>query len=307
MRRAGWLKKVMLWAVLLLFGAGVLTPAAGARQVERVIVVSIDGLRSDAASSEATPVLHNLMGQGASSQTAQCAVPTRTVPNHVSMVTGQSSSQHGFVRNGIGDYPEGTYVRGSLFELLQQAGKTTGLYASKGVLRLLARPDAVNRYVIFQSGRSDQAVGRLIQDLLDPKSRWDFCLLHLAEPDAVGHRYGWMSRRYMRAVSRADQLLGSVWRTLEQEGLDGGCLLIVTSDHGGVGYSHRQALWAVLSIPWLVVGPGIPKESQLQGSMGPLNVAPTVLEAFGLPIPRAMRGTPAQRQFEPNPEQGNAR
>jgi len=304
MRVFSWFRKALFLSLLLAFGAGVFIPVAGAQEVERVIVVSIDGLRRDAVSPEATPVLTELMGQGASSPNARCVAPTKTIPNHVSMITGLHPAKHGFIKSR---YPDRAYVRGSLFEQLRRAGKTSGLYVSKAKLHLLAKPAGVNRHMVFQPGSSERVVKQFLRDMGSAQTQWDFCLLHLIEPDAAGHQYGWMSGGYLQAVRKADRLLGQVWRTLERKGLRSGVLLIVTSDHGGEGSGHSGASTGVLSIPWVVVGPGVPKESQLQGSIGPLNVAPTVLEAFGYPIPRSMRGTPVQRQFDPNSKQGNAR
>src|SRR5690606_26110908 len=61
--------------------------------VRRVVVISIDGLRSDAITRlgpESLPHLYRLMREGAGTLNARNLVElTITLPNHVSMVTGR--------------------------------------------------------------------------------------------------------------------------------------------------------------------------------------------------------------------------
>jgi predicted AlkP superfamily pyrophosphatase or phosphodiesterase len=63
----------------------------------RVLIISIDGLRSDVVTKNNTPNLQALTQKGAYTFNAQSQVPTFTIPNHVSMVTGVRPITHGVV------------------------------------------------------------------------------------------------------------------------------------------------------------------------------------------------------------------
>ena len=265
------------------------------REVQRVVVISIDGLRADAVTPTWTPALNGLMKRGASTLKARCTAPTYTIPNHVTMVTGLLPASHGFEFNR--DPGRQVVPAGSIFEQIRRSGRTTALYVSKYKLRLLAHPRRVDRHVVNQSGTSKSVVARFLVDIRSPETRWDFCFIHLIEPDAAGHKYGWMSQRYLNAVYAADQQVSKILIALGLQRLIYETLVIVTSDHGGEGFEHGTASSAVLTIPWIAAGAGVPEGWTIQQPVRAQDLAPTVLHAFGLPVPPSMQGAVVEEIF----------
>src|SRR4051812_28648410 len=59
----------------------------------RVLLISIDGLRPDAITSNA-PTLLRIAKEGAATASAQTVLPSLTLPAHTSMVTGLTPEHH---------------------------------------------------------------------------------------------------------------------------------------------------------------------------------------------------------------------
>ena len=93
----------------------------------------------------------------------------------------------------------------------------------------------------------------------------------------------------VRAVECIDACLGRVRRAVEAAG--GG--LLITADHGNAEYKIDRRDGSVLTahttspVPVIVLGAG---PGPLREGGGLRDVAPTVLDAMGLPVPAEMTG-----------------
>src|SRR5690606_27033127 len=83
-----------LVALLLLLAACAVRP---------VILVSIDGLRTDAIGSGTMPTLDALAADGVQAEWMNPSFPTLTFPNHYTLVTGLRPDRHGIVNNTMLD------------------------------------------------------------------------------------------------------------------------------------------------------------------------------------------------------------
>src|SRR5262245_8758227 len=61
---------------------------------DHVVIVSIDGLRPDAIATYKAPTLERLMGEGSYTLHAATILPSKTLPSHTSMLTGEPPSVH---------------------------------------------------------------------------------------------------------------------------------------------------------------------------------------------------------------------
>src|SRR5262245_10961319 len=61
---------------------------------EHVILVSIDGLRPDAIAKFEAKTLNQLMREGSYTLSASTILPSKTLPSHTSMLTGQPPAIH---------------------------------------------------------------------------------------------------------------------------------------------------------------------------------------------------------------------
>ena len=68
-----------------------------------LLLISIDGFRSDYRSKAPTPTLDRLAAEGVRAERLVPVFPTKTFPNHYSLVTGLHPEHHGIVANTMYD------------------------------------------------------------------------------------------------------------------------------------------------------------------------------------------------------------
>jgi Type I phosphodiesterase / nucleotide pyrophosphatase len=275
------LSALSLGVVALLAGpaaaAGPLRAAEPTDQaITRVVVISVDGLNPDAIrrlGRAETPTFHRLVDEGATTYNARSEVEmTTTLPNHTGMVTSRrvdrAKGGHGVTWNDDRLRPR-TVQRaaghrvGSVFSSLDAAGLGSALFAAKSKFSLFARswPHAIDRRLI----KSDN-VGLVREVKRDLAGQWRaLTFLHLSLPDVAGHAHGWLSPAYLDAVHRSDILVGKVLNTITKTAASSDhTLVILTSDHGGLGAGHADPRrYAHYRVPFLVWGPGVAAGSDL--------------------------------------------
>lgn len=219
---------------------------------DSVLAISIDGMSVPAIRKlgrKSLPNLHRFMKAGASTLNARTEREmTVTLPNHTGMVTGRrieaATGGHGVTWNDDRPVP-GTVQSAaghdvaSVFSTVADAGGSTALFAAKTKFSLWQRswPDAIDRTVIDLD--NDELVDELVADLDTDR---DFRFLHLSLPDNAGHKHGWMSKPYLRAVRQADALVGRVVKAVNADPVRrAGTTILLTSDHGGHGPNHYAA------------------------------------------------------------------
>ncbi len=102
---------------------------------------------------------------------------------------------------------------------------------------------------------------------------------------------------YDQEIRYADAGVGALTAALDELGLGENTLVMVTADHGesmtehGIFFDHHGLYECTVRVPLLVrwparLAPGLRLPHMLQVS----DIAPTILEAAGLPVPKAMEG-----------------
>ncbi len=235
----------------------------------RVLVISVDGLRSSALSeldASELPTFTRLREEGAGTLDARTVVEqTETLPDHTSMVTGRridaDRGGHGVTWNT--DEP-GTTVHqaagekvGSVFARVHRAGGTTALFTGKSKFSLFQRswPKALDRYTL--DGRGGRLVRKARKDLRRETRTLTF--LHLAAPDLAGHAHGWTSSRYADAVRTVDGWLADILATVASKPvLRKHLTIVLTADHGGSGRGHTDpTVLEHYRLPFLTWGAGV--------------------------------------------------
>lgn len=264
------------------------TPVARAR---RVVILSIDGMRPDAIPMVPMQNLLELMQNGAYSNSAQTTYPSVTLSGHASMLTGLCPSKHGVNWN---DYmPENGYAQGTdLFDVAHAAGLHTYMFVTKKKLGQITEPSSLDK-LVFVNDRDTVLMDRLLDEFPE-----DFGLLfiHFGITDGMGESYGWLSKQQLSVLYRADQSLGRFLDALDERGLRGETLIIVTADHGGHDSTHGSNSPEDMTIPWIASGAGI-QPKPLTTLIHGMDTAATAAFALGLPIPPEWDGVPIYEAF----------
>lgn len=276
-----------------------LTPTASptatpAPRIEHVVVISVDGLRPDALDQADAPVIDGLRLRGAYSDRAQAVLPSVTLVNHASMISGMAPDKHGISWNEL-ETDLGLVNGPTVFSVAHQAGLRSALVAGKPKLEHLVLPGSVETF-IYAGFLDRQVIDRVLPVIREGLP--DILFIHLPDVDSAGHATGWMSQGQLLAIGHTDSLIGEVLAALEEGGYMERTLLILTSDHGGVGQAHGGSTPEHTTVPWLAVGPGVPAGLNLQQEIVAYDLAATMLYALNLPLPPQWDGRPVLEIFQ---------
>ena len=125
-------------------------------------------------------------------------------------------------------------------------------------------------------------------------------MVHMGNCDIVGHSIGWGNQASrLRRSSRRTRGIGEVVQAIQDAGIQGDTLVIVTSDHGGAGLQHGADDVRSRYIPWIAVGPGCGRIFDLTLSR---NLFPRTEDTFAtacyflaIPIPDYVVGHPVMQ------------
>jgi len=271
------------------------TPAAplGAPLADHVVVIGCDGMGSLAFTATNAPVMHRLMREGAWTLRARGVMPTSSSPNWASMIMGAGPEQHGVTSNDweTNKFEIAPTVTGpsglfpTIFGALRAQRPTVQIVCVHdwdGFGRLL-EPAAPN--VLENVKGSPATAERAIQLIQERKPA--FLFIHFDDVDHAGHEFGWKTPEYFAAVEMIDGLIGRVLASLDAVGIGKQTVVLVTADHGGVRKKHGGATMAEIEIPWILSGPGVRKDHQIQSSVNTYDTAPTLARIFGIQAPEA--------------------
>jgi hypothetical protein len=217
-------------------------PAVEPSAPAEVYLIIVDGLGAKAATRARMPRLAAAAARpGGSWLTALAVMPTRTNPNHASLLTGAYAGAHGVTGNWYGtgteehelDQPQFLEVE-TLFTALerQRPQATTVAAFAKGKLRRLFAPDVSWQPArpASYSARDDETMDGF-RALVRTRST-AFAVVAIADVDGAGHVDGPQSGSYAAAVTTADRLIGTLLDDLERTGRWERSIVIVTADHG---------------------------------------------------------------------------
>ncbi|WP_290609907.1 ectonucleotide pyrophosphatase/phosphodiesterase [Arsukibacterium sp. UBA3155] len=213
-----------------------------------IILISLDGYSQQYLGKYSAPNIDQLIAEGVVAESMQPAFPTKTFPNHYSIVTGLYPGNHGIIENNIYDADFDSIFRMNNAEEVTAArwwlgepiwvtaelqGIKTGTYFYPGSEAEIkgVRP----RYWQVYDGKisNTERVQSVLQWLaLPPADRPRFITLYMSTIDDAGHQYGPDSAEVSAAVTEVDEAIGQLIAGLEQQNLYGKVNLILVSDHG---------------------------------------------------------------------------
>ena len=278
--------KVPLILTSILILSGFVAPVSA--QVQRVLVISLDGGRPDTILQAETPNMHQLAEGGALDWYAQTIFPPATLPGHASMLTGLSVEQHGLSHNDS-IYPCPVLEAPTFLTLAAQAGLRAAMVVGKAQLCQFHQSDEVD-YFFEQSG-DRSVVDRGLQLLAED---YQVIFLHFPNPDYFGHLTGWMSDTSLYELRNTDYQIGRLLEAVDEH-----TLVILTADHGGHEMEHGSDIPEDMTIPFIIAGPGVKAGADLQHiEVNVTDTAATVLWALGIPLPDNLTGRPVVEAFE---------
>lgn len=294
--------RLAAWVPLLLALACGLEPA-GPRNL---VLVSFDTLRADrlgsyGRKSAGTPTLDALARGGVRFADAMAPAPI-TLPSHATLFTGRDPLRHGVRHNALFSLTEDAVT---LAERMSEAGLRSGAFVGSIVLaehhglaqgfeRYTAPESGSAAGLFFLGERSALEVNRdalaWIDEIGDDRF---FLFVHYMEAHAPYEppeplRSQHEGDAYQGEVATVDRAFGQLLGALKERERLRETLLVAMADHGESLREHGEVTHgifvyqATLHVPLLAVGPGVLPARVVNEPVGLVDVAPTVLDAFGL-------------------------
>ena len=267
---------------------------------QNVVLVSIDGLRPDAIERFGAATLQRLMREGSYSLRARTILPSKTLPSHASMLSGELPEHHGVLWNNVTSAETDIVEVPTIFSLARAHGYRTAAFFSKAKFQPLQRPGTLDYSQAPGGWFGRWSSRRTVDDILAylESSQPNVLFVHLTDPDNAGHSDGWMSDAYGRAVRETDDALLSLMSATDDAYGKGNYALIVTADHGGHEYGHGSDDPRDVTIPWIAWGQGV-HAGTLAGQIDTTDTAATVLWLLGVDTPTDWDGSPIVDAFTP--------
>lgn len=237
------------------------TELAGAPATESTltVLVSIDGFRPDYLERGETPTLNALAASGASGS-LQPSFPSKTFPNHYTIVTGLTPDHNGIVNNTMEDARR----PGDVFTLSDASVTSDPIWWEEGTpIWVSAEQQGIRSATMFWPGSDfeihgtrpstyapfDQKlsdfgrVDMLLSWLDAPEAeRPQFATLYFDTVDTAGHLYGPNSPKTASAIAQVDAAIGRFVDGLEARGLKDTTNLVIVSDHGMAPISDEKII-----------------------------------------------------------------
>lgn len=270
-----------------------------------VLMISIDGFRHDYLDLYQPPNLLALAAGGARAERLVPSFPSKTFPNHYTLVTGLVPDRHGIVSNNMVDaelgrfslsnrdaVSDGRWWQGEpVWNTAQRQGLPAAAMFWPGSEAAIdgMRP---NFWVAYDGSISGADRLRRITDWLSlPEAEKPrFLTLYFSRLDDAGHHHGPRSKQAREAVLSVDQLIGDLRHSLEA--MNQPVHWVIVSDHGMAETTPERVIMIddlldlddveiIDKSPVLAIAPksGPPTEAWIERSVAALNQSPH-LEAY---------------------------
>lgn len=225
-----------------------------------VIMVSFDGFRADYLDRYPAPNFQRVARNGVRARGLIPVFPSKTFPNHYSIVTGQYPETHGIVSNRFFDPARGeTYALGDvktvfdaswyrgepIWVTAERQGMVSGTFfwvASEAPIKGI-RATYWKNFAIAQSIPNSMRVDTVLAWLQKPAlERPHMTTLYMGDVDGAGHRFGPESPQVATAILAVDSALGRLLDGVEALPVRDSTYVVLVSDHGMTTYTPETAV-----------------------------------------------------------------
>ena len=223
----------------------------------RVLLISFDGFRADYVDRPNAINLRRLAARGVRAERLIPAFPSKTFPNHYTLVTGLTPEHHGVIANVMRDPALGTFRTDDtlavweprwwggepIWVTAEKQGRRTATYFWPGSEAAIGgvRPTWHERY---EDRRPNTVrVQRVLEWLAMPAdSAPALITLYFSDTDNAGHRYGPLASQTDSAIARVDSALGAIMDGVDRLGLHDVVNIVVVADHGMAESSGQRLI-----------------------------------------------------------------
>jgi predicted AlkP superfamily pyrophosphatase or phosphodiesterase len=223
-------------------------PRSTAPKQPILILISIDGFRWDYLDRFNPPALTQLSNDGVRADGLIPEFPSKTFPNHYTIVTGLRLAHHGIISNNMRDQdiPGGFSLSNRevqrdprwwggepIWNTAEMQGRKAGAMFWPGSEAMINGRQATYWTPFDDSMPNSARVGRVLGWLkLSEGERPSFLTLYFSDVDNAGHRHGPDSQEVKDAVLSVDKQIGDLVAGVTAAGLADHVHYVIVSDHG---------------------------------------------------------------------------
>lgn len=251
-------------AAILLTGILFLPTVSFAQPKPYVLLVSFDGFRYDYVERFKPSFFATFIAEGSQAKSLIPCYPSKTFPNHYTLVTGLYPAHHGLVDNDFYDtrkrehyqirnrkvMADADYYGGTpLWQLASKHGIKSASCFWVGSETATGHPDYYLKYdaTLSNTDRIDQVLTWLS---LPEQDRPHFITVYFSLTDDIGHQYGPESDTMRSAVLEADKILERLVNGIDKKRLP--VNIIVVSDHGMKAIAQADSSYVL--VPEVLAG-----------------------------------------------------
>ncbi len=223
-----------------------------------VLLISFDGFRWDYPNRGITPNIEKMRENGVSASSLQPSFPSKTFPNHYSIITGQYIEHHGIIANHftnpftnevyrLGDSvsvrQSKWYLGEPFWTTAERQGIISASYFWPGSEQKTSyrHPTYFEKYDHYRPHKT--SVNGVINWLKLPYAkRPHFITLYFHDTDDYGHEFGPNSKEISKAIVSLDSVIGYLYNQFSAIGMKDSINVILVSDHGMTEISPKRVI-----------------------------------------------------------------
>ncbi|MBQ6049055.1 MAG: alkaline phosphatase [Bacteroidaceae bacterium] len=295
---------ILLLSVLTLTSAyGRRNSSGRTRRAQHVVWIGVDGWGAYAFRDSFNCEMKNirqLMSEGAWTIKARTVMPSVSGPNWGAMFSSALPCMNGIVDNSNGPaVPAVTTAEHGLFptifHVVRQAypNAEIGVQHEWGTIKYYVDSLDCNHVKHIKGSNVERDTPDEAAKYIKEKKP-DLFFIHIDQVDHAGHHDGHHTSKYFDCVNRVDSQIGQIVQAVKDAGIYDDTIIILTSDHGGVGTGHGGNHPDELTVPVVYCGKGVKKNYEIPDVVMQFDVASTIADIFGIQDPQAWRGKATQ-------------
>jgi predicted AlkP superfamily pyrophosphatase or phosphodiesterase len=256
------------------------------------LILGLDGFSAEGFKAAKHPNLDRMIADGVLSLTTRPVMPSITLPNWTSHLTGSGPEEHGITSNDwtlekhtlipIDTDQDGYYP--SIFKVLKDKvpGVKTGYYYNWKELINPINKKYLDEVSFEEDDQYQANYAKAFDFIVKNQKVPTLVFLYSVHTDHAGHGYGWMTPQYIKAIEDADIAIGKLLDQLKTAGLYKGTHLLLITDHGGINKNHGGVSMNEMQVPWAITGPQIKKRGLITEFNSNKNTALVLARIFGV-------------------------
>ncbi|CAN5440094.1 ectonucleotide pyrophosphatase/phosphodiesterase [soil metagenome] len=227
---------------------------------QKVLLISFDGFMNEYLDRNETPNFDRFIESGVKAEHMIPVFPTKTFPNHYSLVTGLFVENHGIISNS---FPDDSLGARFSFGPPEDSPNDERWWGGEPIWITAEKQGKISATMFWPGSEAsfngvqptkwvdyDRSVDKYVR--IDTVMSWldsagdvnaNFATLYFSHVDSRGHAHGPNSPEVDEAVVEADSLLGYLLDKIEELNLTDQLNVLITSDHGMAELSDDKVIF----------------------------------------------------------------